>query len=41
MIGQCNRSNQHEFDPTLGDTEVQEGLVWSGPWGHEESDMTQ
>ena len=28
-------------DPTLGGSGRQEGLVCSGPWGHEESDMTK
>ena len=39
--GQCHRSNQHEFDPTPGGHGRQEGLVCSGPWGHEESDTTK
>ena len=41
MVGQCHRSNQHESDPTPGGSGRQEGLVCSGPWGHEESDMTK
>ena len=40
MVGQCHRSDQHEFDPTPGGSGRQEALVCSGPWGHEESDMT-
>ena len=39
MVGQCHRSDQHEFDPTQGGSGRQEGL--SGPCGHEESDMTK
>ena len=41
MVGQCHRSDQHEFDPTPGGSGRQEGLARSGPWGHEESDMTK
>ena len=40
MVGQCHRSNQHEFDQTPGDNGRQEGLACSGSWGHEESDTT-
>ena len=40
MVGQCHDSNQHEFDTTLGDSGRQEGLACSGPWGHEELNMT-
>ena len=40
MAGQCHRSYQYEFDPTPGGSGRQEGLMCSGPWGHEESDMT-
>ena len=38
MVGQGHRSDQHEFDP--GGSGRQEGLAFSGPWGHEESDTT-
>ena len=38
MVGQCHRSDQHEFDLTLGGSGRQEGLESSGPWGHKESD---
>ena len=41
MVGQCHRSNQHEFGPALGGSRRQEGLVCSGPWGHKESDTTK
>ena len=41
MAGQCLRSNQHEFDTTPGGSGGQEGLVCSGPWGHEESETTK
>ena len=30
----------NRFDPTPGGSGRQEGLACSGPWGHEESDMT-
>ena len=40
MVGQCHRSNQHEFDPTHGGSGRPEGLACSGPWGHEESVTT-
>ena len=33
-------SDQHEFDPTPGGSGRQVGLACSGPWAHEESDMT-
>uniref|UniRef100_A0A670JAM0 Reverse transcriptase domain-containing protein n=1 Tax=Podarcis muralis TaxID=64176 RepID=A0A670JAM0_PODMU len=41
MVGQCSRSYQHEFDQTAGGSGRQEWLACSGPWGHEESDMTK
>ena len=41
MVGQCHQSDQHEFNPTPGGSGRQEGLVCSGSWGHEESDMTK
>ena len=41
MVGQCHRSCQNEFDPTPGGSGRQEGLACSGPWGHEELDMTK
>ena len=40
MTGQGHRSDQHEFDPTLGGSGRQEGLACSGPLGHKESDTT-
>ena len=40
MAEQCHRSYQYEFDPTPGGSGRQEGLVCSGPWGHEELDTT-
>ena len=36
MVGQ----SQHEFNPTPGGSGRQEGLAYSGPWGHKESDTT-
>ena len=41
MVGQCHRSNQHEFDPTPGGRGRQEGLACPGLRGHEESDTTK
>ena len=41
MVGQGHRSDQHESDQTPGGGGRQEGLVCSGPWGHEESDTTK
>ena len=41
MVGQCHRSDEHEFNPTPGGSGGQEGLECSGPRGHEESDMTK
>ena len=41
MAGQGHPSDQRDFDPTLGGSGRQEGLACSGPWGHEESDMTK
>ena len=41
MAGQGHRSDQHDFDPTLGGSVRQEGLACSGPWGHKESDTTK
>ena len=41
MVGQGHRSDQHDFDPTLGGSGRQEGLVCSVPCGHKESDTTK
>ena len=35
-----HRSYQHEFDPTPGGSGRLEGLAFSRPWGHKESDTT-
>ena len=40
MVAQCHQSYQHEFDTTTVGSGGQEGLVCSGPWGHEETDTT-
>ena len=40
MAAQCHQSDQQESDPTPGGSGRQEGLAWSGPWGHEELDTT-
>ena len=39
MIGWHHPLNEHEFEPTPGDTEGQESLVCFSPWGHKELDM--
>ena len=38
VVGQCHRNDKHDFNPTPGGSGRREGLVCSGPWGHEESD---
>ena len=40
MVRQHHRLNRHEFEQTLGDSEVQRSLACCSPWGHRESDMT-
>ena len=41
MVGWHQPLNGHEFGQTLGVGDEQGGLVCCGPWGHEESDMTE
>ena len=41
MVGWHHRLNGHEFEPTLGDSEGQGGLVCCSPWGHKEWDTTK
>ena len=40
MVRQHHRFNGHEFEQSLGDSEVQRILGCSSPWGHKKSDMT-
>ena len=40
MVGQCHRSDQHDFEQSPGGSGKQEGLACCGLWGHEVSDMT-
>ena len=41
MIRRHHRLNGREFEQAPGDSEGQGSLADCGPWGHEESDMTQ
>ena len=41
MVGQHHRLNEHEFEQTLGDSEVQGSLACCSPWDHKEVDMTE
>ena len=41
MVGWHHQLNGHEFEQTPGDSEGQGSLVYSNPWDHKESDMTQ
>ena len=40
MIGWHHRLDEHELQPTLGDSERQENLVCCSPWSHRELDTT-
>ena len=40
MVGWHHRLNGPEFEKILGDSEGQESLTCSSPWGHKELDMT-
>ena len=40
MIGWHHLPNGHEFEQTLGDSEVQGSLTCCSPWGYKESDLT-
>ena len=40
MVGWHHRFNGHELGQTLRDSEGQQGLVCSSPWGLKESDTT-
>ena len=41
MVGWHHRLNGREFQQTLGDGEGHERLKCCGPWGGEESDVTE
>ena len=41
MVGWHHRLNGHELGQPPGDSEGQGSLACCGPWGHEESDMTE
>ena len=41
MVGWHHWLDEHEFEPTLGDSGGQGGLVCCSPWGHKESDTTE
>ena len=40
MVGWHHRLDGHELGQAPGDSEGQGGLVYCGPWGHKEEDMT-
>ena len=39
MVRQHHRLKEHEFEPTLGDSEGQTNLACCSPWSHRELDM--
>ena len=41
MVGWHHRFDGHEFEQALGDSEGQESLACSSPWGHKQLDMTE
>ena len=41
MVGWHHQQNGLEFEQAPGDREAQGSLVCCGPWGHQESDVTQ
>ena len=41
MVGRHHQLNGHEFEQTLGDSEVQGILACCSPWDHKEVDMTE
>ena len=41
MVGWHHQFNRHESEQTLGDGERQGCLLYCGPWGHKELDMTE
>ena len=40
MVKEHQPFNEHEFEPTLGDSEGQGSLGCCSPWDHKESDIT-
>ena len=40
-VGWHHELSAHEFEPTLGDSEGQGGLLCCSPWDLEESDTTE
>ena len=40
-VGWHHQLDGHEFQQDLGVGDGQGSLVWSSPWGHKESDMTE
>ena len=41
MVGWHHRLNGHKFKQMPGDNEGQGSLVYCGPWGRKESDLTE
>ena len=41
MVQWHHQLDGHDFEKTPGDSERQEGLACSSPWGRKESDMTE
>ena len=41
MVGCNHQLNGHEFEQTLGDSEVQGTLACCSSWGHKEVDTTE
>ena len=41
MVRWHHRLDGHEFEQAMGVVDGQGGLTCYGPWGHQESDMTE
>ena len=41
MLGWCHQFNGHKFEHTPRDSEGQESLACSSPWGRKEWDVTE
>ena len=41
VVGWHHQLDGHDFEKTPGDSERQEGLACSSPWGRKESDTTE
>ena len=41
MVGWHHRLDEHEFEQAPGAGDGQGSLMWCGPWGRKESDMTE